>query len=393
MRSYKHCLYEAERQAFRQLELLLQDKIEAVLYPNFDLFDVSLKAYLECDLLVIAKSICAIVELKNWQGKINILPTHWTRNGNIVSDPHKTNNRKCKVLKSILQQMLPHVTKVPFVQSIVVLTHIEAEVDGDDTVYTEVGARPITPQITFNGIECFAEYLKKRIARDSEHERNILNNADFKRVIEKFDFLAQQIKEDYSDQIPGYRVIDELEHTDDYCAYLAEKIPSLGGQRFRLRVFGELSENPNIRATQTRSLEELTSLQHHENILPAVSHPNEKNLVVEVSEWTGLQTLENYLLKEGRIQWETATKIALGVARALAHIHYSSKMLIHRNVSPKSIIMNSENVPKLTDFNLVYDPGSSYTVYDESKQELSPYQPPELMQGSVDLKSDIYSWA
>jgi hypothetical protein len=276
MRSYSHCQFEAERLAFKKLEQLLPDDIGAELYPNFDLLDDSLKTYLECDLVVIAKSFCAIVELKNWRGQINILPTHWDRNGNIVSDPHKTNNKKCKILKSSIQQMLPHVARIPYVQSIVVLTHPESEVYGDGNVFIEVGAWPVTSQITFNGIERFADYLKKRTARDSHLGRNVLMDADFKKVVDKFDILSQQVKEDYSDQIPGYRVIDELEHTEEYCTYLAENVPALGGQRYRLRVFGELSEDPKARAIQTRSLQELASLPRHENILRQCRTPTKK---------------------------------------------------------------------------------------------------------------------
>lgn len=391
MRSYSHCQHEAEMLAFQYLEQYLPENFSAVLYPNFELLDESTKSYLECDLIVISKSFCAVVELKNWRGLINIYPTHWDRNGIVATDPHKINNRKCKVLKSVLQNLMPHVVNIPFVQSIVVLTHSEAVVEGDDRVFEEVGAWPVTPKISFNGVDRFAEYLKKRVNRDSELGRNILSETYLKRVVEKFDFLAEHLKEDYSDQISGYRITDELEHTEDYCTYLAEKVPALGGQRFRLRVFGQLSSDPRVRAAQTRSLDEFSSLQHHENILPATSHPNERNLVVEVSEWTDLQTLENLLLREGHIRWETAAKIALGVARALAHIHNSSRMLVHRNLSPKSIILNSENTPKLTDFNLVYDPAATYTVYATTR-EINQYQPPELLQGTVDLKSDIYSW-
>jgi len=391
MRSYNHCLFEAERRAYQHLEQLLPADVEVVLYPNFDLFDDSKKTYLECDLIVVAKSFCAIVELKNWRGVINVAPTHWERNGSIVADPHRINNRKCKVLKTTLQQLLPHVTEVPYVQSIVVLTHTESEVYGESSVYSEVGAWPGTSQITFNGVEHLADYIRKRTAKDAKDGRNVLKDQSFRKIVERFDVLAEQLKEDYCDQIPGYRVVDELEHTEEYCSYLAEKVPALGGQRFRLRVFGELSDDPKTQAVQTRSLQELAALPHHENILPALSHPNEKNLVVEVSEWTDLRTLEACLLKEGRIQWETAAKIALGVARALDHIHNSSKMLVHRNVSPKSIILNSENVPKLTDFDLVYDPDASHTVYLASRPR-TPYQPPELTLKGVDFKSDIYSW-
>lgn len=391
MRSYKHCLFEAERKAFQQLEELLGEYPEVELFPNFDLRDESLKTYLECDLLVIAKSFCAIVELKNWRGHINVGPTYWERNGNIVTNPHRSNIRKCKILKGTLQQYLPHVAEIPYVQSIVVLTHPDSDVFGDSSVYTEVGVEKLSGEITFNGMKNLAEYIRRRTGRDATLGKTVLKDQSFRKVVENIDAIAKaQEKKDYYDQIPGYRVVDELEHTEEYSAYLAEKVPNLGGQRFRLRVFGKLSDDPKTQAMQTRSLQELATLPHHDNILPALSHPNEKNLVVEVSEWTDLRTLEACLLKDGRIQWETAAKIGLGVARALNHIHNSSRLLVHRNVNPKSIILNSENSPKITDFDLVYDPDASHTVFLSSRKP-TPYQAPELLEGRVDFKSDIYS--
>lgn len=392
MRSYNHCLFDAERRAFQRLDELFGEYPEVELFPNFDLRDENLKTFLECDLIVIAKSFCAIVELKNWRGLINVGSTYWERNGNVVTNPHRSNIRKCKVLKATLQQLLPHVAEIPYVQSIVVLTHPDSEVFGDSSVYTEVGAEKISGEITFNGVKNLADYIQRKTGRDATLGRNVLKDQSFRKIVENFDAIAKaQEKKDYYDQIPGYRVIDELEHTEECCAYLAEKVPPLGGQRFRLRVFGELSNDPMTQAVQTRSLQELATLPHHDNILPALSHPNEKNLVVEVSEWTDLRTLEACLLKDGRIQWETAAKIALGVARALNHIHNSSRLLVHRNVNPKSIILNSENVPKLTDFDLVYDPDACQTVFFDSRRPTS-YQAPELLQGTVDFKSDIYSW-
>lgn len=392
MRSYNHCLFEAERRSFQQLDELMGGYLEAELFPNFDLRDESLKTFLECDLIVITKSFCAIVELKNWRGLINVGPTYWERNGNIVTNPHLTNIRKCKVLKSTLQQYLPHIAEIPYVQSIVVLTHPDSEVFGDSNIYNEVGAERLSGEVTFNGVKSLADYILRRTRRVNNLGKEVLKDQSYRIVIENFDAIAKaQEKKDYYDQVPGYRVIDELEHTEEFCSYLAEKVPTLGGQRFRLRVFGELSDDPKMQAVQTRSLHELATLPHHENILPALSHPNEKNLVVEVSEWTDLCSLEACLLRDGRIQWEAAAKIALGVARALNHIHNSSRLLVHRNVNPKSIILNSENVPKLTDFDLVYDPDASHTVFLASRRP-SPYHAPELLQGTVDFKSDIYSW-
>lgn len=389
MKSFEHCEHVHEKFAFNQLSQQFPDIGGIELYPNFELFDESKKSYLECDLVIIAKNHCAIVELKHWRGEIDVAHNLWYRKGRAALDPHLSNNRKCKVLKSTIEKILPASRQIPFVNSIVVLTHPDSEVSGADTVASLFKQDILPAQMTFEGISGLVSYLKKR--RHGK-DKKVLSDSEFSQVRAFFDRVSDLPKEEYTDQIPGYKILKDLEHTDNYVSYLATENPPMGDAYYRLRVFGVLSDDPIKKAKQTRSLTELRHLSRHENILQSFRHPNDKNLVVEVSEWLGLETLEQRLANVGQMVWAHASKIALGVAKALSHIHSSDHMLVHRNVSPKSILLNSDNVPQLTDFDLVYDPTEEHTVFVDPSKTYQPYLAPEVRVGGADVKSDVYSW-
>ena len=162
MKPYDHCEYEHERIAFSELEKLFPATDDVEIYPNFELFDESKKTYLECDLVVVSKNHCAVVELKHWRGEISVNPNLWYRNGRVESDPHRSNNRKCKILKSTIEKNLPATQRIPFVHSIVVLTNPNGEVSGADTVNALFKQKQVPAQITFDGVYDLAAYLKKK---------------------------------------------------------------------------------------------------------------------------------------------------------------------------------------------------------------------------------------
>ena len=225
MKSYDHCEFEWERSAFAQFEHALPGHPGAEFYPSFQLFDESKKVYLEVDLLMIGSAFCAVVELKHWRGVIQIQPNAWSRGSRFVDDPHYLNLRKCKVLKSTIQQILPAVQHLPFVHSIVVLTHPDAEVDGDDRATAVLASGNNQAQITFHGILEFADYIRKRLGHDRQHGKELLKSSDFDRLTRQFDAWFRRSRPDYTDQIPGYRITQEIEHAHNACVYLAEQIP------------------------------------------------------------------------------------------------------------------------------------------------------------------------
>lgn len=398
MRSYDHCEFEHERQAFARLEAKLPASDALEVYPSVYITDESRNVYHECDMLVIAESFAAVVELKHWAGEVDILGDRWTRGGLAVRDPHQINLPKAKVFKSLLEHCLPAV-QVPYVQSIVVLTHDEANVRGTHSAYEIIGLLDtrngkVGDHLTFNGIDELAKYLRERVRRDRDAHRSALRPADFHKLREGLDkrFASGLQRADFADQISGYKIQREIENTARYVSYLAEANPPHGDIIYRLRVFGSASKDEAVQARQYRSLDALARLPFHPNIRRAHRHPNERALVVEVCQWSDVQTLDQVMASATALTPTFAARTARDVARALAHVHGSDAGLIHRNVTPRSIIVGRDHHVELTDFDLAYDPDSQYTVMvgDELARE-QRYFAPEALLGTPDYASDVYS--
>jgi len=399
MKSYEHCEFLHEREALAELEQKLPADLDGIeLYPSAYLADSSRDVYHECDLLVVAESFAAVIELKHWKGEIDVSDNVWSRGVSSVRDPHEVNLPKAKVFKSLLEKTLP-ASKIPFVQSIVVLTYDGADVTGADSAFDIIGTLErkngrVGDHLTFDGMSELAHYLKERLRRDKSAGRDQLRHKDFRRLVTALDqrFQDGPRREDFTDQISGYKIRQEIENTSRYVSYLAEASPCNNDAVYRLRVFGPASSDPSERARQFRSLDALESLPFHKNIRPVRAHANERNLVVEVCQWSQVQTLDQMLQGGNKLASQFAVRIVREVGRALEHIHGSDAGLIHRNVTPRSIIIGRDDHVELTDFDLAYDPLANFTVMagDLTDQE-KEYSAPETLAGKPDHKSDIYS--
>ena len=391
IRDYERCEFLSERRVFDYLKQLLPATSDIVVYPNFNLFDSSKHAYLECDAIVVTRSFVAIIELKDWAGEILVSEPKWRRGTGVVDSPHIVNDRKCKVLKNAIQHVLKEVrdSRIPYVQSVVALTNESAQVEG---AIAASQALPGLSTVTLDGAQELADYLKKSLHRPVEADRT-LTSPEFYRLVQKFDHIHASTGPDYADQIPGYRIREEKAISNSYITYVAERNPNTDNRLFRLRCFGKLSQAPEIAEKQLRSLRAAAALKPHPCIRTVDSHPNERNLIVEVSDWSDIRTLEDVLLEKEKLDWRTSCRIARDVSSALSHIHGSPAGLVHRNVCPRSVLLSIDLHAQLTDFDLVYDPGADLTVVGEfAAERLSPkYSAPEVLQGRVDYKSDVYS--
>lgn len=398
MKSYDHCTFEHERAAFKRLAQKMPHFETLELYPSVYIPDQSRNVYHECDLLVIGDSFAAIVELKHWYGDIEISENVWWRDGRPLRDPHELNLPKAKVLKGILERELP-AARVPFVQSIVVLTEDSASVSGAHRAYDVIRELDrkngrVGDHLTFSGIDELAHYLKVRYARDQAVGRTELRPQEFRKLRRALDqrFEAGLQREDYADQISGFSIRQELENTPRFVSYLAEPNPARGDTLYRLRVFGPASDDIAERERQYRSLDALERLPFHPNIRRAYKHANERRLVVEVCQWSDVQTLDELLKSGASFSHTLSARIVRDVARALAHVHASEAGLIHRNVTPRSIIIGRDDHVELIDFDLAYDPLACHTVMADNLDEMEQrYFAPEAIVGSPDYASDVYS--
>ena len=65
------------------------------------------------------------------------------------------------------------------------------------------------------------------------------------------------------------------------------------------------------------------------------------------------------------LDWPTRYDICLGVARGLAYLHEESRIrIVHRDVKANNILLDSDLIPKISNFGLA-------KLYDDKKTHIS----------------------
>ncbi|KAL5061704.1 hypothetical protein RYX36_023441 [Vicia faba] len=94
------------------------------------------------------------------------------------------------------------------------------------------------------------------------------------------------------------------------------------------------------------------------------------------------------------LNWPTRYDICMGVARGLTYLHEESRLrIVHRDVKASNILLDSELIPKISDFGLA-------KLYDDKKTHISTrvagtigYLAPEYaMRGHLTEKADVFSF-
>ncbi|XP_050279919.1 probable LRR receptor-like serine/threonine-protein kinase At1g56140 [Quercus robur] len=93
------------------------------------------------------------------------------------------------------------------------------------------------------------------------------------------------------------------------------------------------------------------------------------------------------------LDWSTRFDICLGVARGLAYLHEESQLrIVHRDVKASNILLDSDLIPKISDFGLA-------KLYDDKKTHISTrvagtigYLASEYaMRGQLTKKADVFA--
>lgn len=128
----------------------------------------------------------------------------------------------------------------------------------------------------------------------------------------------------------------------------------------------------------------------HPNIVQIYDVGRDNDRYFIVMEYVEGITLKEYIQQRGKLEWREAINIAIQICSALSKAH--SRHIIHRDIKPHNIIMNSDGVPKVTDFGIARSVSSETATMKIDTVGSVHYSSPEQVRGGyTDEKSDIYS--
>jgi len=140
--------------------------------------------------------------------------------------------------------------------------------------------------------------------------------------------------------------------------------------------------------TEARSAARLA----HPNIVPVHEIAHERDLTYIVSEYIEGETLADRIERQS-VSHRRAAQWVAEVADALHYAH--SQKVVHRDVKPSNILIDTEDRPHVTDFGLARDTAGEVGVTVEGQIVGTPaYMSPEQAaaeSAAVDARSDVYS--
>ncbi len=191
-------------------------------------------------------------------------------------------------------------------------------------------------------------------------------------------------------QIPGYRILGKLGAGAMAIVYKANQL-SLN-RTVAIKVLPKrFSENPEYVERFYKEGQAAGSL-NHPNIVQAIDVGEAGGYHYFVMEHVEGKTLYDDLSAGKIFSEDEALEIIIQVAHALAHAH--AKGLIHRDVKPKNIMINTAGEVKLADLGLARattDLEAAQT--EQGKAYGTPYYiAPEQIRGKIDIdgRADIY---
>jgi len=137
----------------------------------------------------------------------------------------------------------------------------------------------------------------------------------------------------------------------------------------------------------------LAAKLNHNNIVQAIDVGEAGGLYYFVMEYVEGRTLHDDLSKGKVFSEKEALEVVIQLANALAHAHAHG--MIHRDVKPKNIMINTEQVVKLADMGLARMTSDVEAAKSEKGKAFgTPYYiAPEQIRGDVNIdgRADIYS--
>ncbi|GAB1545139.1 hypothetical protein NUACC21_78150 [Scytonema sp. NUACC21] len=346
----------------------------------------------EIDLIILAPHCVYVVDIKNWRGRIEIYyPSWYPENYQPYPSPLKKLRKHAKVISSTicdtnraLQQDLSRI----HIQATVLMTSDEVQVidngdkDGDYVTYLDKRCLDYfqsdahIPSQRLRMIKPYIRYVEQAIRGKSQPKSSPRR------------YLHWQVEEKLggSDRYTEYRAINQMMGSAD-CTV-------------RLRVYkvDPLLE-PLERDAQQKLIRNaflaVVKIPRHANILPVRDcFPSQTDdcIVLVIDDVPG-QVLSQHL-KKHNLNLEQKFSIIRDVLLALEHVHKHG--VIHRNITPDSILISADGQASLTGFDYARVPNRTSTIADEIAEDLAEYAVYQAVEcqnnpSQASIQSDLFS--
>ncbi|SDJ02877.1 Stk1 family PASTA domain-containing Ser/Thr kinase [Salimicrobium halophilum] len=129
---------------------------------------------------------------------------------------------------------------------------------------------------------------------------------------------------------------------------------------------------------------------NHPNIVNIFDVGEESDIYYMVMEYVDGMTLKKYIQTHAPVNLEEAVRIMRQITDAIGHAHENG--LIHRDIKPQNILIDSSGAVKVTDFGIAMALSATALTQTNSVLGSVHYLSPEQARGGIATKkSDIYS--
>lgn len=101
------------------------------------------------------------------------------------------------------------------------------------------------------------------------------------------------------------------------------------------------------------------------------------------------RTLKDIIDEKGKLSVSETINYSIQICEALLCAHENG--IIHRDIKPQNIIINKENIPKVTDFGIAQAPNKNTSVEKDIMGSVHYFSPEQARGIKTDQRSDIYS--
>ena len=191
------------------------------------------------------------------------------------------------------------------------------------------------------------------------------------------------------DVVKNYRIAEFIGEGGMGRVFLA--IEEITERRVAIKVLNSNAVgNPSFKQRFINEARIQANLHHPQivNLYNFVLHDAEYFMVMEYCDG---HTLREMLAREGKLDSARARSILTAILQGLAHAH--SMGIIHRDVKPSNVMLNSSREVKITDFGIARIMGDIHFTQSGQAIGTPNYMSPEQIRDPlhVDTRTDIYS--